>query len=120
MFRERTRKQQTGDRAEQAARRYLEAQGLRHVTSNFRCRYGEIDLIMRDADSLVFVEVRARRHRNWGTAAESVDARKQQKLIRSAQAWLQRHPHKGPCRFDVVTCQAGELEWLRDAFCVTD
>lgn len=109
-----------GAAAEDLALRYLEAQGLTLVMRNFRCRTGELDLIMRDGGSLVFVEVRSRRHVRYGTPAESVTRAKQQKLLRAATFYLQRQRLDLPCRFDVVAIlrPGGEphIEWIRDAF----
>lgn len=112
-----------GAAAEDLARRYLEARGLTLVTRNYRCRVGELDLIMRDGDQLVFVEVRSRRHSRFGTPAESVTWTKQQRLLRAAALYLQRQHLDLPCRFDVVAILRAEdepeLEWIRDAFQLT-
>jgi putative endonuclease len=106
-----------GAEKEQIACRYLEGQGLRLLARNHRCRHGEIDLVMRDADTLVFVEVRYRRSRYYGTAAESVDAYKQRRLTAAAGHYLQGHPSPLPCRFDVVAIESGDaIDWIRDAF----
>ena len=111
-----------GRAAEQAARQHLERNGLRLIEQNWSCRRGELDLVMLDGDTVVFVEVRARRHSAWGGALESVDVRKQQKLIKAAQLFLQAHGRwaKHPCRFDVVAItapgQAKDLNWIRNAF----
>ncbi len=109
-----------GNAAEDLACRYLQACGLTLVARNFRCRGGELDLIMRDSDYLVFVEVRSRRHNRYGTPAESVTRRKQQRLLRAATVYLQRQRIEPPCRFDVVAVlQANSkphIEWIRDAF----
>ena len=90
------------------------------MTRNFRCRSGELDLIMRDGEQLVFVEVRSRRHARYGTPAESVTRTKQQRLLRTAALYLQRQRPDLPCRFDVVAIleSGGEpqVEWIRDAF----
>lgn len=112
-------RQQTGVRAEETACRYLCRKGLRLLTRNFRCRGGEIDLIMRDGDSLVFVEVRYRRHARYGSGAESVDRRKRERIILCAQLYLQRHPaeQRRPARFDVVSLDADNgIDWIPDAF----
>jgi len=107
----------TGDDKEVLARRYLEGRGLRHVAHNVRCRHGEIDLVMRDAQVLVFVEVRYRRGEHFGGAAASVDRRKQARLIAAAGFYLQRHPTDLPCRFDVVAIGAGDrIQWFQNAF----
>ncbi len=111
-----------GRAAEDMALRYLQQHGLHLVTRNFRCTRGEIDLIMRHGDVLVFVEVRARRSDNFGSGADSVNARKQAKLNAAAQVYLQQHasPPKGPCRFDVVAISFAsdppQLDWIPDAF----
>ena len=109
-----------GSQAEDLARHFLEARGLKLVTRNFRCRSGELDLIMRDGEQLVFVEVRSRRHTRYGTPAESVTRTKQQRLLRTAAFYLQRQRLDLPCRFDVVAILQpdGEpqVEWIRNAF----
>lgn len=113
---------QRGQLAEQRAEAYLRAQGLTTRMRNYRCKAGEIDLIMAEGSTLVFVEVRLRSHRSFAQAAETVDWRKQQKLIRAAQHYLQRQglTDKVACRFDVVAFDPnrteGQINWLRDAF----
>ncbi|HPF59694.1 MAG TPA: YraN family protein [Candidatus Competibacteraceae bacterium] len=112
-----------GTVAEDLALRYLETQGMTLITRNFRCRAGELDLIMRDGGHLVFVEVRSRRHVRYGTPAESVTRTKQQRLLRAAAFYLQRQRLDLPCRFDVVAVlQPGgepQIEWIQDAFQLT-
>ena len=113
--------QTLGNAAEQQARDYLGEQGLRYVESNWRAQFfkqaGEIDLVMRDGDEWVFVEVRARKSQHFGGAAASVTHAKQQKLRRAAQAYLHAHHlHDAFCRFDVVAIEAGEINWLQNAF----
>ena len=95
--------------------------GLRPVARNYRCRGGEIDLIMLDRKCLVFIEVRYRRSAAFTAAALSVDGRKQSKLVRTAALFLSRNPVYGnlPARFDVVAIEgerAASLHWIRDAF----
>jgi putative endonuclease len=96
------------------------------ISRNFRCRLGELDLVMEDGDDLVFVEVRLRNHARFGDGAASITAAKRQKLVRAARAFLQRNPgyQNRRCRFDVVavTGQVGKmrLRWLKDAFAVGD
>jgi putative endonuclease len=108
-----------GGEKEQVACRYLEGRGLRLLARNHRCRHGEIDLVMRDADTLVFVEVRYRRSQRFGTAAESVDAHKQRRLAAAAGHYLQYHPSPLPCRFDVLAIGADDcIDWIRNAFSV--
>lgn len=115
----RTRKQRAGDAAEEAAARHMAAAGCRIVARNARYRDGEVDLIARERDLLVFVEVRMRVSARFGGAAVSVDSLKQRRVARAAQHWLLReYGDRWPaCRFDVVTVDgSGTIEWIRDAF----
>ncbi|MDH4047771.1 MAG: YraN family protein [Gammaproteobacteria bacterium] len=108
---------------EQLALDHLGRNGLRLLQRNFRCRHGEIDLIMLDRAVIVFVEVRFRKRSGFASAAASVDSRKQGKLCRAAGQYLRRHPQyqNTAVRFDVVafdgpTQQDFKLQWLQDAF----
>jgi putative endonuclease len=117
----RTLKQVAGDTAEDLAAQHLVKAGLSILTRNFRVRGGEIDCIALDGQTLVFVEVRLRRHTGFGGAAASIDSRKQQRIIHAARCYLQRYPRQAdrPCRFDCVllnTLDANQLEWIKDAF----
>ena len=111
-----------GARYEDIALAYLQHAGLAPITRNFSCRYGEIDLVMRDRDTIVFVEVRYRRSGRFGGGIDSVDAGKRAKLVRSASAYLADHPRLAgcTCRFDVVAIGDDErvpsFDWRRDAF----
>ena len=108
-----------GERAERLAERYLEEAGLKRVARNFRCRMGEIDLIMQDGGHMVFVEVRLRRNGNFGGAAASIHAQKQRRLVKAAQHYLATLSHTPPCRFDVVlldALDAARIDWIRNAF----
>jgi conserved hypothetical protein TIGR00252 len=105
-----------GAAAEQMAADYLARQGLTLVERNFRCRLGEIDLIMRDGPTLVFVEVRQRASQRFGGAAASIDGRKQQKLVAAAQIYLAKSGKMPACRFDAVLMQGQTVQWIRDAF----
>ncbi|MEN8169458.1 MAG: YraN family protein [Pseudomonadota bacterium] len=107
-----------GDAAEEQARLHLERGGLRTLARNVRSRFGEIDLIMQDDQTLVFVEVRYRSSYRFGGAFASVDSKKQRRLIATALSYLQQHPYDGPCRFDVVAIgeTANGVEWLKNAF----
>lgn len=108
-----------GQNIEKQVAVYLKKAGLQLITRNFQGAPGEIDLIMQENDTLVFVEVRYRQHQQYGGAAASVDWRKQQKLIKTAGLYLQQHPHQGPCRFDVIAVKATkplDLQWIKDAF----
>jgi putative endonuclease len=112
--------QHIGQRAEQQACRFLQQQGLRHVTSNYACKQGEIDLVMEHRDTLVFVEVRYRGNSRHGSGAESITRHKQQKLVRTAEYFLLQHPAQAnrPCRFDVISIGGEDVTpcWLQDAF----
>lgn len=111
-----------GQLAEQLAAEYLEQRGLKQLARNYRCRSGEIDLIMQEDDYLVFVEVRYRKHSGYGGAAASVDQRKQRKLLHTAQHYLQQHRALNrPCRFDVVAVTPSgdgnlQCDWIKNAF----
>lgn len=114
-----------GSQMEDAAARYLQGAGLTIETRNFRCPAGEIDLIARDNETLVFVEVRYRRNARFGGATASVNRRKQQKLIASAKHYLQHKKRNCPCRFDVVAIEgtgiengaaAENIHWVVNAF----
>ena len=113
-----------GKSAEDQACHFLIGRGLKLVTRNYRCRHGEIDLIMRDGRDLVFVEVRYRGSRRFAGSAETIDYHKQSKLAATAMHYLQSHPDAAarPSRFDVVAIDAelGEnrWEWIRNAFSV--
>jgi putative endonuclease len=110
------RTQTIGREAEDRACAFLHGRGLRVIERNFRCRGGEIDLIMRDGGTLVFVEVRLRSRPEWGGAAASIDRHKQRRLTLAAQHYLVRRPWPGPCRFDVVALDgADDINWIRDA-----
>ncbi|CDZ76175.1 hypothetical protein BN59_00441 [Legionella massiliensis] len=109
-----------GFAAEQQARNYLVAQGLQWIESNYRCRWGEIDLIMRENNYLVFVEVRARASNSFGGALASVSYSKQQKLIKAATTYmlLKNILDKQPVRFDVLGFEGPEsqIQWIKNAF----
>jgi putative endonuclease len=108
--------QSIGAAAEQRAAEFLLRRGLKLVERNYRCRGGEIDLVMREGPVLVFVEVRARAASAFGGAAESITAAKQARLILAARHYLARHAIDAPCRFDALLLDAGEIEWIRNAF----
>lgn len=113
--------QQRGKAAEDLAVEYLEKSGLVCLTRNFSCRYGEIDLIMHDKNTLVFVEVRYRKTNTFGGAIASVTYSKQQKIIHTAQYYLQKmNQYNSICRFDVVAISLKDekpiIEWIENAF----
>ncbi|AQL39368.1 YraN family protein [Pseudomonas syringae] len=123
----RSNRQQAGREAEAFALQFLQQQGLRLIEQNWLCKRGELDLVMLDGDTVVFVEVRYRRHAGWGGAVESVDFRKQEKLVIAAQLFLQQVSCWAdyPCRFDVIAIEgspgsahgsAVPLNWIKSAF----
>lgn len=108
-----------GDAGEQQALEFLHARGLKLVARNFRARGGELDLVMDDRGTLAIIEVRARGSSLHGHAAETVDARKQRRIILATQTFLAAHPKFGqsPLRFDIVALDAdAPPQWLRGAF----
>jgi putative endonuclease len=112
-----------GEAVERAAENYLQQQGLQSITHNFQRRGGEIDLIMREGATLVFVEVRFRKTDNFGSPVESVTPSKQRKLLQTAQLFLLAQPQwrNAPCRFDIVAARPAEndaiqFEWIKNAF----
>ena len=108
---------------EKQAIAYLQAAGLKLETKNYHCRMGEIDLIMSDNDTLIFVEVRYRNVTNYGDSAASVNRQKQRKIINTAKYYLQENNlyDKRFCRFDVIAFDNIEnninVEWIPNAFC---
>ncbi|EIJ41484.1 TIGR00252 family protein [Beggiatoa alba B18LD] len=113
--------------AEELAQQYLIQRGLTPLTQNYRCKWGEIDLILRDGNILVFVEVRYRQHQQYGGGISSITAQKQQRIASTAQHYLQqqRFVQLPTCRFDAVilshsaTNTAPDILWLKDAFRLT-
>jgi len=108
---------------EDAAARFLAAHGLTIVARGYRCRLGELDIVCLDGEALVVVEVRARARTLRGGAAETIDWRKQQKIINATRHFLMRNPHwfERALRFDVIAVDAidtdePQLHWLRSAF----
>jgi putative endonuclease len=120
-FKSRTTKE-IGAEAEKLAHDYLVKHGLSLVESNYQIKGGEIDLIMRDEPHLVFIEVRYRKNNHFGSAAESVDFRKQSRLIKAATSYLMEKSSQThqPARFDVISITSSEtqpeIEWIKDAF----
>ncbi len=112
-----------GQDAEDLACRYLQEQGLSLIVRNFRCRVGEIDLIMQDKKSIVFVEVRCRKNNNYGGSLQSITYSKQTKLVRTANYFLQQQKlfEKVPARFDVIAITSSavnsSIEWIKNAIC---
>ena len=115
-----------GEEAEIIARRYLEAAGLRVIALNYRCRRGELDLVMHDGAQLVVVEIRYRRSAQLMTPAETVDRGKRCRIAAAAAHFLQRNTNYGdnPVRFDVIgmtgSLDSPDIEWIRNAFSTDD
>jgi putative endonuclease len=113
-----------GKHFEALAADWLSDRSIRIIAHNYQCRMGEIDLVALDGNNLVFIEVRCRRNPRFSSAAASVDRRKQLKLIRAAQFFLQQNPQwtKMSCRFDVIALQPRQsgadiaVRWIRAAF----
>ena len=110
----------SGQVAEVIATKFLNKQGLKFIQKNFHCRYGEIDIVMQDQQTIVFVEVRFRHNSNYGSPFESITSAKQAKLIRTAQSYLMKNKLDDvACRFDVVGLSGNikqpEITWLVDA-----
>ncbi len=104
--------QDIGQAGEDLARQYLERKGYQYVACNWRCRLGEIDLIMRDGGTLVFVEVRIRSNSRYGDALDSVNQAKQNKLKRAVYAYQQAKGYWGEVRIDVIGASKREGQWL--------
>ena len=120
-----TKKKQSGDEAENLAYSFLLKQGLILVEKNYSTRAGEVDLIMldkKDPDTLIFIEVRYRKNRDFGGAAASVTAKKQQRIIKAALAYQQQNASQSSMRFDVVAVEGDnsknniEIDWIKSAF----
>lgn len=114
-----------GAKAEALASRYLQRHKLQLIDSNFRCRFGELDLILEDGSCLVIAEVRYRRSKGYGGPLATVQASKQRRIIRSTAIWLQQRRTFAelPVRFDVVAISGSledptqtTIEWIKNAF----
>ncbi len=109
-----------GQHYEQLAERYLSASGLKPITSNYQKKCGELDLIMKDNSTIVFVEVKYRKSKNFGNAAEMVTYQKSKRIIKTAHYWLLDNnlsPHSTDYRFDVVAIHDSghDIEWIKNA-----
>ena len=106
-----------GEKSEQLACEFLLKQGLQTVDKNFRCRYGELDLVMRDIQTLVIVEVRFRKSNTYGGALESITPKKQSRIIAATQFYLLQNKINSPIRFDVITMSNDtDINWIKNAF----
>lgn len=115
-----TQRKITGDKAEDQACQFLQEKGLKLKQRNFATKLGEVDLIMQDADSLVFIEVRYRKNSDFGGAAMSITPKKQQRIIKAALAYQQKHAPQSSMRFDVVAIEGEgknrQINWIDNAF----
>ena len=109
-----SQKQRQGAAWEGAALEHLRRHGLQLVEANFSCKGGEVDLVMRDGETLVFVEVRQRADSAHGGAAASVTPAKVRRLVRAARYYLLRFDEAPACRSDLVAIDAGQIEWLQN------
>ena len=106
-----------GQHTEQLACTFLQANGLKLLHQNYRLRTGEIDLIMRDGHIIAFIEVRYRKTQNYGGALASIDPRKQVRIIRTAQHYLQYRAPDAQARFDVIAIEGNnDIQWIKNAF----
>ncbi|MCU6434949.1 YraN family protein [Undibacterium sp. Jales W-56] len=110
----RTSRQRTGDEGEEQALAYLLKAGLTLVQRSFSCKGGELDLIMLDRATLVFVEVRKRSSRQFGGAVASITPAKQRRMTHAAQVYLQQQSAEPACRFDVVAIDDAQIRWLKN------
>lgn len=110
----RTPHQRTGDAGEQQALQHLQQAGLTLVQRSYLCKGGEIDLIMQDRTSLVFVEVRTRASAQFGGALASVTPAKQRRMVHAAQVYLKSLRTEPACRFDLVAIENGKINWLQN------
>ncbi len=113
--------QKTGQYYERLAIKFLKQHGMKILCQNYRCKMGEIDVIARDGDTLVFIEVKYRQSNHFGSSTEMVSYHKQIKLIKTAQFYLTQHPQaqKTPCRFDIIAIQHQprlSIDWIQNAF----
>ncbi len=107
-------KQERGRQAEDDALAYLLLQGLVLLQRNYLCRGGELDLIMRDGASVVFVEVRLRSGSAFGGALASITPAKQRRMVLAAQTWLLGQKRLPACRFDALCIDGGHISWLKN------
>lgn len=106
-----------GEQSEQLAQQYLIKQGLQAVEKNYHCKHGELDLIMRDQETIVIIEVRYRKSSKFGGAEESITPTKQSRIIATTQHYLLVNKIKRAIRFDVIAMSGNnEINWIQNAF----
>ena len=113
-----TSRKKQGNKAEDLAFKFLNKKGLKLLEKNFSTKAGEVDLIMQDGETIVFIEVRYRKNADFGGAAASVTPKKQLRVIKAALAYQQKHAPQSSMRFDVVAIEGDneELNWIQSAF----
>lgn len=111
-----------GDSAEELACNFLKKNKIKILERNFRVHTGEIDIIAREKDTIIFIEVKFRKNSNFGHPFESVTPTKQQKIIQTAQFFLQKHQTLSNynCRFDVISIENSDINWIKNAFDATN
>jgi putative endonuclease len=109
---------EVGTHFENQALTYLNSQGLKPVCQNFNCKLGELDLVMLENETLIFIEVRYRTQIGYGSATESITPAKQKKIRRTAQYFLLTHPEfqHHSCRIDVIAIDKDQINWIKNAF----
>ncbi len=106
-----------GEQSEQLACDYLLQQGLQIKDRNFRCKYGELDIIMQESNTLVIVEVRFRKSDKYGGALESITRKKQSRIIAATQYYLMKNKLRNTIRFDVIALSTDtDINWIKNAF----
>lgn len=108
---------QKGQQYEDLALAYLRKQGLKLIARNYKCRWGELDLLMLEQSTLVIVEVRYRKNARYGSAGESVTANKQARIVAATKHYIMNHKINQPMRFDVLDITGDiQLDWIKNAF----
>ncbi len=105
-----------GNKGEKKAVKFLRKKGYQILSTNFQCRLGEIDIIAKENDVIVFVEVKLRENFSFGTANEAISPQKISKLILTAKYWIAQEGVEVPCRFDVISINNNEIEQIENAF----
>ncbi len=118
LFAKLTTRKLSGNRAEDKACKFLKKEGLQLLERNFTIPAGEVDLIMKDGQTLVFIEVRYRKNADFGGAAASITPKKQQRIIKASLSYQQKHSPQSAMRFDVIAIEGTNLDinWIKSAF----
>ena len=105
-----------GNKGEKQAVKFLRKKGYQILSTNFKCKLGEIDIIAKKDDVIVFIEVKFRENFSFGMANESISPQKINKLILTAKYWIAQEGIEVPCRFDVISINNNEIEQIENAF----